>query len=83
MSENYQIAVQLLIVGMISVFVILGIVTSIAKLLILAINNYFPEPTDSAIPKVKSLDSRKLAVISATIELVTQGKGRIESIKKI
>lgn len=83
MTENIEIAIQLLIVGMLSVFIILGIVTGLARLLIALVNKYAPElPADAGHHK-KSVDPKHVAVLSATVELITNGKGVIQSIKKI
>lgn len=83
MSENYQLAIQLLLVGMVSVFFILGIVVTLGKLLIFSVNKFYPEPAVTVIPRKKSLDNSKLAVIASVVEHVTEGKGIVKSIKKI
>lgn len=83
MSENYQLAIQLLIVGMLSVFFILGIVVALGKTLVWAVNNFTSDVKPSVIPKVRSLENKKVAVITSTVDLITNGKGVISSIKKI
>ena len=55
MSENYQLALQLLIVGMLSVFFILGIVVTLGKTLIFAVNKFSPEVKPSFIAANKEL----------------------------
>lgn len=83
MSENYQLAIQLLLVGMLSVFFILGIVVSLGKILILTVNKFSSDVKPSHLPKVRSLDNKKVAVISSVVDTITQGEGVIRSIKKI
>ncbi|MBT8231722.1 MAG: oxaloacetate decarboxylase [Saprospiraceae bacterium] len=83
MQENYQLALQLLIVGMFSVFFILGIVVALGKILVLGVNKFSPDVTSSGLPKVKSLENKKVAVITSAVNLITQGKGVIRSIKKL
>ena len=83
MSENYQLALQLLIVGMLSVFFILGIVVTLGKTLIFAVNKFSPEVKPSVIRRVKSLENKKIAVITSVVDLITNGQGVISSIKKI
>lgn len=83
MSENYQLALQLLLVGMLSVFFILGIVVGLGKMLILTVNKFTPDIKPSSIQKVKSLDNKKIVVLTSVVDIVTLGKGVIRSIKKI
>lgn len=83
MTENIEIAIQLLIVGMMSVFIILGIVTGLAKLLIRLVNKYAPETPGKKEPAIQKQDSTHIAIISATVDLITGGKGVPESIKKL
>ncbi len=84
MTENIEIAFQLLIVGMLSVFIILGIVTGLARMLISLVNRFGPASPGKEMPSVKSsVNARHIAAITATVNLVTKGKGIIQSIKKI
>ena len=83
MAENYQLAFQLLVVGMLSVFFILAIVIGLARLLIFTVNNFVKEPIDSLIPNKNYIEHKELAVLSSVVEMITSGKGSIKSIKKI
>lgn len=83
MSENIELALQLLIVGMLSVFFILGIVTGLARLLIMLVNKYYPELDNSLSKKKKNIEQKKVAVIASVVDLITNGKGVIQSIKKL
>ena len=82
--ENINEALGLLAVGMIMVFIILFLVTIIGNVVILLTNRYIPvveKPTDGT-KGVKDTNSKKLAVIAAVVDLVTQGEGRVDSIQK-
>ncbi len=73
-------ALTLLLIGMITVFVVLFLVVSVGNLLIYFVNRYLPAdqgPTDS------SISSKKVAVVTAAVEAVTQGKGVITKIEKL
>ena len=82
--ENINEALGLLAVGMIMVFIILFLVTIIGNVVILLTNRYIPvvEKTTDGTKGVKDTNSKKLAVIAAVVDLVTQGKGRVDSIQK-
>ena len=83
MTENFEIALQLLIVGMLSVFFILGIVTGLARVLIVFVNRFFPKIEDTLIKQNKPLEQKNIAVITAVVDSITQGKGVVRSIKKL
>ena len=83
MTENFELALQLLVVGMLSVFFILGIVTGLARILIFLVNRFFPQSDGKIITKSKSIEQKNLVVIASVIELITKGKGVVRSIKKL
>ena len=81
-------ALQLLIVGMVTVFLVLLIVINLGKLLILAVNKWAPEESvaKKALPVAKainSIDANTKAIIDATISQITGGKGRATKITKL
>ena len=81
-------ALQLLAVGMVTVFLVLLIVIYLGKLLIWAVNKWAPEETvaKKAAPVAKaieSIDATTKAVIDATISQITGGKGRASKITKL
>ena len=82
MDPNIQLGLQLLLVGMLSVFFILGIVIFIGKGLIHLANKFTPVPQKEILPKRVSSNGRHIAVVTAVVETVTQGRGRIKSINK-
>lgn len=83
MDPNIQIGFQLLLVGMISVFFILGIVVCLGKILILAVNKYGPQVSKPTIIDNNTIDKKHLVVISSVVDLVTNGSGVVKSIKKV
>jgi len=83
MDPNIQLGLQLLLVGMLSVFFILSIVILIGKGLIHIANKFAPKPQKEILPKRVSSNGRHIAAITAVVETVTQGRGRIKSINKI
>ena len=81
-------ALQLLIVGMLTVFAVLLIVINLGTLLICAVNKWAPDETvaKQAAPAQKaiaSIDATTKAIIDATISQITGGKGRASKITKL
>jgi len=82
-------ALQLMVVGMLTVFSILLIVILLGTLLIKLVNKYAPEevqakkPIASANNAVQQVDATVKAVIDATIAQITGGKGRASKITKL
>ena len=84
--ENLETAFLLMVVGMATVFVILLIVIYLGKLLISLVNKYAPEEVVS----VKQTSSQApvpipgniLAAITAAVNVVTQGKGKVTKVEK-
>jgi len=68
-------ALTLLAIGMITVFVILTLVVLVGNLLIKVVNRLTPEDRAEISP-------RKLAAITAAVEVVTEGKGKVSRIEK-
>ena len=90
MSPDVQTAFSLLLIGMLSVFVILFLVVSAGRFLIYIVNTYFPFTSDEAnlgIPKTiyspKGMNRKKLAAITAAVEQVTNGRGKVVSVEKL
>lgn len=82
-------AIQLMIVGMLTVFCILIIVILLGILLIKIVNKYAPEEVQAkksvatANNAVQQIDATVKAVIDATINKITGGKGRASKITKL
>ncbi len=84
--ENLGIGLQLMIVGMCTVFLILLIVINGGKLLIKAVNKIAPEEAEA--PKkvakaVQAVDQQTMAILEATVKQITGGKGRVASATKL
>lgn len=84
--ENLETALLLMVVGMATVFAILLIVIYLGKLLISLVNKYAPEEqlpakqgTQSPVPIPENI----VAAITAAVNVVTQGKGKVAKIEKI
>ena len=85
--ENLETAFLLMVVGMATVFVILLIVIYLGKLLISLVNKYAPEEVVS----VKQTSSQApvpipgniLAAITAAVNVVTHGKGKVTKVEKL
>ena len=85
--ENLETAFLLMVVCMATVFVILLIVIYLGKLLISLVNKYAPEEVVS----VKQTSSQApvpipgniLAAITAAVNVVTQGKGKVTKVEKL
>ena len=76
--ENIETAILLMVVGMATVFVILLIVIYLGKLLITLVNKYAPEEVVPA-----PVPGNILAAITAAVNVVTQGKGKITKVEKL
>lgn len=82
------LGLQLLIVGMLTVFAILLIVIFGGKLLIKFVNMVAPEEVVSAKKKLATtatgvVDPSTMAILQEVVKQVTGGKGRLESAKKV
>ena len=81
MVENLELALSLMIVGMTTVFAILFLVVVGGKLMISWVNRFYPEIKITKEPQVG--DSRTVAVIASVVDVVTQGRGVVEEIKRV
>lgn len=85
--EHLGIGLQLMIVGMCTVFAILLIVIYGGKLLISIVNKIAPEEEAVAKKTVTAqtgvVDASTMAVLQEVVKQLTGGKGHVESAKKI
>jgi oxaloacetate decarboxylase gamma subunit len=82
MESNISNAFLLLAIGMVTVFIVLLLVVLCGSLLIKLVNKYAPEPIKK-VKLIKPLISNKeIAVMTAVVDHITLGKGKIESIEK-
>lgn len=80
MTDNIESAFSLLLIGMITVFLVLLLVVVIGNLLI-RLTNQFSVSENKTI--TNQIDKRKIAAITAAVEIVTEGKVRIDKIEKV
>ena len=96
MNENLSEAILMLVIGMITVFIILGLVVLTGQVLIRITNRFAPDIKESpkgigviapnnnnTLSKNNTINKKTMAAIIGTVEMITQGKGRIEKIEKI
>ena len=82
MSEEYQLAFSLMVIGMVTVFLILTLVVTSGKLLI-AVSNRFSKDEESPVVSGGEDEDIPVAIISAVVQHITSGKGQITDIKKV
>lgn len=85
-TENIYLALQLMIVGMATVFLILGMIIGLGKLLI-KMTNARPSGETPDAPqetlRTQEPDAVSRTVIELAIKEITHGKGKVSSIKKV
>lgn len=85
--SNIETGIQLMVVGMSTVFLILLIVIMGGKLLIKTVNKIAPEeavaPKKGASAAPATVDSKTMAVLQQVVSQLTGGKGRVASAKRI
>jgi oxaloacetate decarboxylase gamma subunit len=86
MTETIQTGLLLLVVGMSTVFVALGIVVYTGKGLIMVVNNLTHTNTTEIKPPdahISDSSGAKIAVITGAVHAVTGGKGQITHIERL
>lgn len=86
--EHLGLGLQLMIVGMLTVFTILLIVIWGGKLLITAVNKLAPEEELKPVKKqsptpIQDIDATTMAVLEQVVSKITGGKGSVKSVKKV
>jgi len=83
--SNLQIALELLSVGMVTVFIILCMVVLIGNVVVSFVNKFVP----AEVPKVKVLrrrtseiSSKSIAAIVSAVKTVTGGEGHVTKIER-
>ncbi len=89
MTTDMQLALELLLLGMITVFLILSLVVLSARLLIFAVNRWSATSLRSRSSEDRivsssadSIPKEVIAVLTASVEVATQGQGRIVQIER-
>ena len=77
--ENIGLGLQLMLIGMITVFLILLIVIFGSQLLIKLINKIAPEES----PKDAKDEDNLMAVFEADVKEITSGKGSLTKVTKL
>jgi oxaloacetate decarboxylase gamma subunit len=85
MENPIYFGAMLMIIGMTTVFVILALVVLAGKATILFTNRIEQAPAAGKVQtiQVASFDKPKIAAITAALEIITEGRGRITEINKI
>jgi len=83
MESTVSNAFLLLGIGMITVFAVLSIVVFSGSLLISLINKYAPDPVKESKLIKPLISNKEIAVLTAVVDHVTKGKGKIDSIEKV
>ncbi len=86
--ENLNIGLELMVVGMCTVFLILLIVIWGGNLLINLVNKIAPEEAEAPAKAAKTgtttaVDGTTMSVLQEVVSKITGGKGHIASVKKL
>lgn len=83
--EFLGLAIQLMVVGMVTVFIILLIVIQLGKWLIQAVNKFaLPETVATkTVPTAQTIDAQTMSVLQAAINEITGGKGHIKKAERL
>jgi len=86
MNDNFGIAIELLGIGMTTVFLILFLVVFIGFLIIKFVNRFMPQV--QALPVVakkitSAIHPDKMAAIVSAVQTVTNGKGKVVKVEKL
>ena len=83
---NLGFGLELMVVGMLTVFVILLVVIWGGKLLIAVVNKVAPEEVVPAKKRAKpadAVDASTMAILQEVVSKITGGKGQVASARKI
>lgn len=82
--ENIFFALQLMVVGMTTVFLILYLIIGLGKLLVTLTNAKAHEDTTAATTADKeTIDATAQTIIQMAVAKITEGKGQVTHIKKL
>lgn len=83
--ENFLESLQLMVIGMATVFSVLLLVIFLGNLLIKAINRFAPEEVATKVTNQRdnaAIDPTVAQAIQLAIAQITNGKGKVEKIEK-
>lgn len=83
--ENLGFGLQLMAVGMVTVFIILLIVIQLGKLLISVVNKVAPEEAAPAKAQAAApaVDAHTMQIIQAAVASLTGGKGQFTKVQRL
>lgn len=85
-KDTVSYGLELMVIGMLTVFTILLIVINLGKVLIKVVNVIAPEEkvaAKKATAAPAAIDANTMAILEQTVSQITGGKGRVASAKKI
>ncbi len=80
--ENFIYALELMGIGMGTVFVVLILVIELGKLLILLVNKFAPAEEKPQATATAAVPANIAQAISQAVNIITGGKGKVEKIEK-
>lgn len=82
--ENLSEALGLLFIGMIMVIIVLSLVVGLGNLVINLTNRFMPDKKmeEGSNPSGNRAHPKKLAAIVAAVDVITHGKGKVDSVQK-
>ncbi|HKJ43135.1 MAG TPA: OadG family protein [Sunxiuqinia sp.] len=84
--SDFGLALQLMGIGMITVFIILALVVFIGNVIIRFVNKYLPEEVSRKVQLATAptgeINRKKVAAIVSAVKIVTEGKGHVTKIEK-
>lgn len=84
MGEGFEKALELMGVGMVTVFIILLLVVLLGNMIIAFVNRFFPEAIELSKKRGNGSDvgAAKTAAIVAAVKVVTHGVGQVIKIER-
>jgi oxaloacetate decarboxylase (Na+ extruding) subunit gamma len=86
MDGKMDLALQLLGIGMLTVFAMLFLVVFIGNMIILFVNKFASEE-ETVVPMkrplVDAIDPKKMSAIISAVQTVTGGKGKVVKVEKV
>lgn len=79
MDSKFEQALEIFGVGMVTIFLILGLVVISGQVLIQLVNRFSPN-NEEKITSPSAIPDTHIAVINAAVEAVTKGKGNVAAI---
>lgn len=83
MTEQFTTALNLMVIGMVTVFVVLLLVVWGGKLLIFFTNKFWTPVVEVNKEKLPVNNDIHIAVLTSVVEHVTGGRGKIKQLEKL